>query len=864
MFNQKKIISLLPYLTSFIIPIIIISFVLYSKDIYYNGPKTILASDGFHQYALFAQNLRNILHGSDSIFYTFTSGLGINFYALISYYLGSFFSPFYYFFSLETIPDAIYVFTIVKFGLIGLTTYFSFHRIYPKVKSYFLIPLSVSFALMSFLTSQFEINNWLDVFILFPIILLGFHGLISQQKTLLYYLSLSLLFVQNYYFAYIFAIFLFCYAVIEIATLKEIKHKIKCFLRFISVSILSALSSSFMLLPTFIDLTSHGEKFTKLSRIFTEQTWYFDLLSKSLIGAYDTTKFNAIPMIYMGLFPLLLSLLFFTIKSIRLSHKIGYLLFISLVIASYYIQPLNLFWQGMHAPNMFLYRYAWSLPLIMLSLSCKVLSREEEISHFSIVMTFIILSLSLTTPYIFLENYHFLSLDLFFLSISFLTAYTILLLANKENNIPILIIIFFTFLFTSLESSLNTFYQVSGIEKEWVFPSRKGYLKNSQDIQTLLKKTSNDSFYRTEQLISQTANDSMKYNYHGISQFSSIRNRSSSQVLDRLGYKSDGTNLNLRYQNNTLIADSLFAVKYNLTHSSHLDKYGFRFISDSGHTKLYQNQNATHLAILTDKPYQDLAFSVNTLDNQTQLLNQLSGQELTYFTEIETELVSKIKPINKRFTVKAEKDSHDSKVSYRVKSPQNSQLYLSLPNISYSNANEKSVLIRVNGKTKEYTTDNAFSLFDLGYYEDATNLDIMLIFPKNMTISYSQPHLYRLNTLNYQKAMTTINKHQVKTKIFKNKVITTYNSPKKASLLITLPFDKGWSASLNGKKVSVQKAQNGFMKVDIPKGKGHLQLSFLPKGLLSGLFISFAGILLYLFIFIIGKRKQEKAPIIKK
>lgn len=67
MFNQKKIISLLPYLTSFIIPIIIISFVLYSKT-FIIMVKTILASDGFHQYALFAQNLRNILHGSDSIF----------------------------------------------------------------------------------------------------------------------------------------------------------------------------------------------------------------------------------------------------------------------------------------------------------------------------------------------------------------------------------------------------------------------------------------------------------------------------------------------------------------------------------------------------------------------------------------------------------------------------------------------------------------------------------------------------------------------------------------------------------------------------------------------------------------------------
>ena len=57
------------------------------------GKVTLLhfLGDGFHQYVIFDVTLRNILHGTDSIFYTFTSGLGLNFYALSSYYLGSFY-----------------------------------------------------------------------------------------------------------------------------------------------------------------------------------------------------------------------------------------------------------------------------------------------------------------------------------------------------------------------------------------------------------------------------------------------------------------------------------------------------------------------------------------------------------------------------------------------------------------------------------------------------------------------------------------------------------------------------------------------------------------------------------------------------
>ena len=63
-------------------------------------------------------------------------------------------------------------------------------------------------------------------------------------------------------------------------------------------------------------------------------------------------------------------------------------------------------------------------------------------------------------------------------------------------------------------------------------------------------KQANKTFTKIERLEAQTGNDSMKFNYNGISQFSSIRNTASSSTLDRLGFKSEGTNLNLRYQNN--------------------------------------------------------------------------------------------------------------------------------------------------------------------------------------------------------------------------------------------------------------------------------------------------------------------------
>ena len=114
--HRKKLLTLL---LGFLIPFTIISLLLALRGIWWGSEITILASDGFHQYVIFNQVLRNTLQGNGSLFYNFTSGLGLNFYALMSYYLGSFLSPLVYFFDLRNMPDALYLFTIVKFGLIG-------------------------------------------------------------------------------------------------------------------------------------------------------------------------------------------------------------------------------------------------------------------------------------------------------------------------------------------------------------------------------------------------------------------------------------------------------------------------------------------------------------------------------------------------------------------------------------------------------------------------------------------------------------------------------------------------------------------------------------------------------------------------
>ena len=825
------------YFVSLIIPIIIMIGVYLPQGIYWNSDTSPLLGDGFHQYVIFDVALRNILHGNGSLFYTFTSGLGLNFYALSSYYLGSFLSPLVYFFNLSNMPDAVYLTTLLKFGLIGLSTYFSLNKLFQSIPKPLKLALSISYALMSFTVSQLEIKTWLDVFILIPLIITGLHLLITEKKFILYFTSLSILFIQNYYFGYMTALFLIFWYLCQISW--DFKTRKSSVLDFIITSFLAGMTSLIMTLPTLFDLQTHGEKLTEVTKFQTESSWYLDLFAKQFIGSFDTTKYGAIPMIFVGLLPFILTILFFTLKSIKFHVKLIYAIFFAFLIASFYIEALDLFWQGMHTPNMFLHRYAWIFSTLLIYTAAEVLNRLREIKIWNFLISlFLVVTGFLATIYL-KSHYSFLTNLNILLTLEFLIVYSLLLLAVIKKFISVNLFAILISLFIMVEISLNASSQMDGIAKEWGFASRSAYSRDIPSIESFSTYIGN-SFTRTEKLQTQTGNDSMKFNYNGISQFSSVRNRSASSTLDKLGFKSSGTNLNLRYANNSILADSLFGIQYNISDSP-IDKYGFKDMYQKDNLTLYENQYSLPIAFASQSIYNDVKFTEHTLDNQASFLNQLADVNFDYFSPIPYE---KTENTDDLITVTSS-SNEDAAIQYQIEVPENSQVYLSFTNLHLSNDKQKKVDILVNGEKKTFTTDNVFPFFNLGYTKEKKTFNIHVSFPGNSQVSFESPTFYRLDTKTFTEAIQKIKEQPVTISTSKNKVIATYDVKQDTSIFFTIPYDKGWSAYQDGKKIEIKQAQTGFMKVDVPKGKGTITLSFIPNGFVVGVICSFTSLLLF-------------------
>lgn len=819
-----------------------------SQGIYWNSDNSPLLGDGFHQYVIFDIALRNILHGNGSLFYTFTSGLGLNFYALSSYYLGSFLSPLVYFFNLSNMPDAVYLTTLLKFGLIGLSTYFSLNKLFQSIPKSLKLALSTSYALMSFTVSQLEIKTWLDVFILIPLIITGLHLLITEQKFLLYFTSLSILFIQNYYFGYMTVLFLIFWYLYQISW--DFKTRKSSVLDFIVISFLAGMASLILTLPTLFDLQTHGEKLTEITKFQTESSWYLDLFAKQFIGSFDTTKYGAIPMIFVGLLPFILTILFFTLTSIKFHVKLIYAIFFAFLIASFYIEALDLFWQGMHTPNMFLHRYAWIFSTLLIYTAAEVLNRLREIKIWNfLVSLFLLVTGFLTTIYL-KSHYSFLTDLNILLTLEFLVVYSLLLLTVIKKFISVNLFAILISLFIMVEMSLNASSQIDGIAKEWGFASRSSYNRDIPAMEYFSTYIGNQ-FTRTEKIQTQTGNDSMKFNYNGISQFSSVRNRSASSTLDKLGFKSSGTNLNLRYANNSILADSLFGIQYNISDSP-IDKYGFKDIYQKDNLTLYENQYSLPIAFASQSVYNDVKFNEHTLDNQASFLNQLADVNFDYFSPIPYE---KTENTDDLISVTGS-SNEDATIQYQIEVPENSQVYLSFTNLHFSNDKQKKVDILVNGEKKIFTTDNVFSFFNLGYTKEKKTFNIHVSFPENSQVSFESPTFYRLDTKTFTEAIQKIKEQPVTVSTSKNKVFTRYDVKQDTSIFFTIPYDKGWSAYQDGKKIKINQAQTGFMKVDVPKGKGTITLSFIPNGFVIGAICSFTS--LFLFGIYNHKRKSSK------
>jgi hypothetical protein len=85
------------------------------------------------------------------------------------------------------------------------------------------------------------------------------------------------------------------------------------------------------------------------------------------------------------------------------------------------------------------------------------------------------------------------------------------------------------------------------------------------------------------------------------------------------------------------------------------------------------------------------------------------------------------------------------------------------------------------------------------------------------------------------------------------------DSPAPALLFFGDSYDPGWEARVNGRKVTIQRADYSFMAVPVPAGKSEVVFQFRPRPFIAGLAISGCGLVLFLGALLAAWRRRRAA-----
>ena len=377
------------------------------------GNKSLLYSDGFHQYYPFFKEFRRALLSGDSLLYSWNVGMGVDYLGLISYYLASPLNLLSVLVPESMLLAYFSLLTPIRLGFAGL--FFSVFLKNVFKKNDISVPLFGSFYALCAWALGYSWNvMWLDTFALLPLVALGTYRLLKEKQFFLYTISLFLSVLTNYYIGFFTCIFVLltfiCYQICRWNGFKKLLDDLLriglCSLlaigmtAFLSVSTLAALKttqSSINEYPKTFQLNivdaekykddihnnwSLAKEASKTKSHAQAISYGWKSVKAATISIFDGMKqvaghsvggtsvnfkeADALPNIYCGVITLILSVLFLTCSQIRIRDRVCCVLMLMFLSTSFIVRQLDYIWHGFHFTNMIPYRFSFLYSFVML------------------------------------------------------------------------------------------------------------------------------------------------------------------------------------------------------------------------------------------------------------------------------------------------------------------------------------------------------------------------------------------------------------------------------------------------------------------------------------------------------------------
>ena len=809
------------YIIAFVIPLIIMTALYIAREIYPFGNNCYLRSDMYHQYAPFFSELWNKLRHGESLTYSWDIGMGTNFTALYAYYLASPSNWFIALFPQKYIIEIMNVIIILKLCLSSLTFTYYISKHFNTRKCTIAL-FGMFYALSGFVAAYSWNIMWLDCLVLLPLIILGLERLVNENRCFLYCITLGLCIYTNYYIAIMVCISVVLYFIVLMAAYKGTRRPViyvKKFLNFAIYSLLAGGLAACLLLPEFYAFTlsaSNNIEFPKkLSLYFS----ILNIVTRHLINVPVHLGLDHYPNIYCSVAVLLLFPLYVMDKKVDLREKIGKSALVLIFLTAFNLNIPNFIWHGFHFPNSLPCRQSFIYVFFLLAMCYEALSHLKSMTTKQLGgALWIAIGILLFIEQVFTvdETYDF---TIVYISGAFILVYALIMLIHLKHEFKVPVIIFIAFSLCIIECTINM--DSTGIGTT----SRSSYLLDYDAVKTVTQTVADDdsSFYRMDKKFgSRSNNDGAWHNYHSISTFSSTSNGAMEEFFGELGFEHSFNAY--KYNGATLVTESLFSVKYAISNRILTESPLRSYYTGSDGEFIYKNNYTLPIGFMTyNDPYGWKADSANDagIENQNSLIKNLTG-------------------ISNVFTLTYE---NATDTSFEVKPVKAGHLYMIVRNTSCD-----TVTATIN--SSEYTYKDlkkGGTIIDLGY---ATPDDIIVI-SGDTSMNAS---VYTLESSRFIEAFNILNNNSLNVSEFTNNKITgTVNASKDATLICSIPYDKGWSVYIDRKKAETNDIYGALISVNVPAGEHTVTLKYMPVNFILGCIITSLCIIILIGIYTFKK-----------
>lgn len=836
---------------SFGVPALILYIIFAFNGVHPFGDRQIIVTDFWHQYYPFLCEMQEKLKSGESLLYSHSIGMGINFLALMAYYCASPLNFLLGLFSKENLRDVITVFVALKVGFSGLFCSMYIKKVFSRCDISVTAFASV-YALCGYVLGYYWNIMWLDSVAMLPLVMLGVHMLIKENKFVLYTVSLSLSLIFNFYIGYMIciftAIYFFSMCIIKPVTGKEFVKKLGMIALFSAIAIMI---TAFITLPTYYALGnsySAGKAFPKAK--FTQSV--IEILGR-MASFNEPVPKEGLPNIYCSLASVALLGIYFTMKKIKIREKITAAAVMAFLILSMSLNTLNFMWHGFHTTNMVPFRYAFIFSFVVIMAAYRgfdvfrsmieqktyrVRNKEiaDRIKYIAAVALTLFVSLCAIGKAIWPTVLGSAALGILYVVI--LSSFGDNKDLNSRSN--------FTKVFSTiviLELIANVIIAVPTVR---VTTYSTYYYKGSEIEDVLEKSNANDSFGRVENAQEYILNDAALYGFNGVSTFTSTANYPVTQFMEKMAICAPRAANRYYYETTSPLTNAFLGVERVMFRSmGNLNRY-LELEETSGTISLYKNVQSLPLGFMTEKDMLNAKFdSGNPFEIQNELFRKATGIDEDLFTPIELSTVGTSNMTIQgskngiyTFVIRDEKNKDRSfSINYIARGRNSLFAYIDSPatdkvsigNISYKAAKRKYIFPAGNYKDGEEITFK----FTLNNEE----------LKKNKRCTF---YVYEMNDNLFEDGMDLLRDEpfEIKTKT-PTLIEGTVDAKKDGLFYLSVPYEKGWTLYVDGKETEITPFKNAMIAAVFSQGKHSIKLTYSPEGYNTGVVITIAGLILF-------------------